>query len=71
MNIEFCVPADKWQVFKDEIMTHFFVSDDPVLTKHNQDFDKDYVYAGFSSDTSEDIQFVKQMVIDFDGCFRY
>ena len=70
MTLELFIPAKNWQGFKDEIMSHFFVSDDPVLTKHNQDFDKEYVYASFScEDYEEDRWFVEQTAIHFDGGF--
>ncbi len=69
MDMELYIPANNWQGFKDEIMSHFFVSDNPVLTKHNQDFDEEYVYARFSSDVRADILFVEETAIYFDGGF--
>lgn len=69
MIIEVFIPVSQWQGFKDAVMAHYFESDDPVLTRHRQDFDAEYEYASFSSDVCDDVRFVRQLVINHDGGF--
>lgn len=70
MAIELFIPASAWMDFKNWVLSYFFKGDEPVLTKHNQKFDAENVYASFSSDCEEDTRLVISALIDLDGGYR-
>lgn len=70
MAIELFIPVSAWQGFKDWVLSYFFKGKEPVLTKHNQVFDQENVYASFSSDCEEDTRLVISALIDLDGGYR-
>lgn len=58
MAIEFRIPTDAWELFRNRILSRPFKSNDPRLTRHRQERDKSHEYGRFSSDCREDIDFV-------------
>jgi hypothetical protein len=65
-KVEMAIPERWWPGFKAFILaTNFF--GDPVLTKHNQDEDPEYVYAAFESDCERDVRVVLSVLIALDG----
>lgn len=58
------IPTDRFDAFKELVMSTYFGGEYPLLTKHNMESDSGYTLATFSSDDMHDVPMILDLLPD-------